>query len=190
MSPSLKFWVTHLGLFPLVWHPKYTSVLVVWERERETERKRDKVSLSVCIYIYVCVCVCVCMCVCVCVAPWLRRSFTLCPMYKLRINRRSLQLTPIFLSISSSLVQSTRSKAFCHKDSFYEEIEQLFNQPPMYHMKILLDNFNAKVGRENMQMKLYKSINVSLDWPLTINLAFRKYLKTNRKTTTRYVNYS
>ena len=29
------------------------------------------------------------------VSPRLRRSFTLCPIYKLRINRRSLQLTAI-----------------------------------------------------------------------------------------------
>ena len=31
------------------------------------------------------------------------------------------------------------------KDSFYEEIELLFDQLPMYHMKILLNDFNAKV---------------------------------------------
>ena len=29
------------------------------------------------------------------------------------------------------------------KDSFYEELEQVF-----YHMKIVLGEFNAKVGRE------------------------------------------
>ena len=43
----------------------------------------------------------------------MRCIFSLCPMYKLQINRHSLKLTPIFLSNSSSLVQSTRSKAFC-----------------------------------------------------------------------------
>jgi hypothetical protein len=35
------------------------------------------------------------------------------------------------------------------KDSFYEELEQVFDQFPRYHMKILLRDFNAKVGREN-----------------------------------------
>ena len=35
-----------------------------------------------------------------------------------------------------------------NKDSFYEEIEYLFDQLPMYHMKILLGDFNAKVTRE------------------------------------------
>jgi hypothetical protein len=35
------------------------------------------------------------------------------------------------------------------KDSFYEELEQVFDHSPKYHMKILLD-FNAKVGRENI----------------------------------------
>ena len=36
------------------------------------------------------------------------------------------------------------------KDSFYEELEQVFDQFPRYHMKILLGDFNAKVGRENI----------------------------------------
>ena len=37
------------------------------------------------------------------------------------------------------------------KDSFYEELEQVFfNHFPNYHMKILLENFNAKVERENI----------------------------------------
>jgi len=36
------------------------------------------------------------------------------------------------------------------KDSFYEELEQVFDQFPKYHMKILLGDFNAKVGRENI----------------------------------------
>jgi len=36
------------------------------------------------------------------------------------------------------------------KDSFYEELEQVFDQFPKYHMKMLLGDFNAKVGRENI----------------------------------------
>ena len=36
------------------------------------------------------------------------------------------------------------------KDSFYEELKQVFNQIPKYHMKMLLGDFNAKVGRENI----------------------------------------
>jgi hypothetical protein len=36
------------------------------------------------------------------------------------------------------------------KDSFYEGLEQVFDQFPRYHMKILLADFNAKVGRENI----------------------------------------
>ena len=34
------------------------------------------------------------------------------------------------------------------KDSFYEELEQVFDNFPKYHMKNLLGDFNAKVGRE------------------------------------------
>jgi hypothetical protein len=44
---------------------------------------------------------------------------------------------------------TTEDKDDVIKDSFYEELEQVFDQFPRYHMKILLD-FNAKVGRENI----------------------------------------
>jgi exonuclease III len=36
------------------------------------------------------------------------------------------------------------------KDSFYEEPEQVFDKFPRYHMKILLGDFNAKVGKEDI----------------------------------------
>jgi exonuclease III len=36
------------------------------------------------------------------------------------------------------------------KDSFYEELEQVFGKFPRYHMKILVGDFNAKVGREGI----------------------------------------
>jgi hypothetical protein len=36
------------------------------------------------------------------------------------------------------------------KDSFYEELGRVFDQSPRYDMNILLDDFNAKVGREDI----------------------------------------
>jgi hypothetical protein len=36
------------------------------------------------------------------------------------------------------------------KDMFYEELEQVFDKFPKYHMKILLGDFKAKVGREDI----------------------------------------
>jgi hypothetical protein len=36
------------------------------------------------------------------------------------------------------------------KDRFYEEIEQMFDHFPQYHIKILLGVFNAKVGKEDI----------------------------------------
>jgi hypothetical protein len=36
------------------------------------------------------------------------------------------------------------------KDSFYKELEQAFDKFPRYHMKILLGDFSAKVGREDI----------------------------------------
>jgi hypothetical protein len=35
------------------------------------------------------------------------------------------------------------------KDSFYEELEQVFHNFPQYHVKILLGDFNTKLGRED-----------------------------------------
>jgi hypothetical protein len=45
---------------------------------------------------------------------------------------------------------SSEEKCDDSKDSFYEEKEKVFDQFPKYHMKFLLGNFNAKVGRENI----------------------------------------
>jgi exonuclease III len=44
----------------------------------------------------------------------------------------------------------TEDKCDDTKDSFYEELEGVFNQFLKYHMKILLGDFNAKVGREDI----------------------------------------
>jgi hypothetical protein len=36
------------------------------------------------------------------------------------------------------------------KDSFYEELGRFFDQFPRYEKKVILCDFNAKVGRENI----------------------------------------
>jgi hypothetical protein len=41
-------------------------------------------------------------------------------------------------------------KGYDVKDSFYEELGHVFDQFPRYDMKILLGDFNVKVGRENI----------------------------------------
>jgi exonuclease III len=43
----------------------------------------------------------------------------------------------------------TEDKCDDTKDSFYEELKEVFNRFLKYHMKILLGDFNAKVGREH-----------------------------------------
>jgi hypothetical protein len=43
----------------------------------------------------------------------------------------------------------TEEKSDNSKDSFYNELEHFFYHFPKYHMKILLGNFNAKLGRED-----------------------------------------
>ena len=45
---------------------------------------------------------------------------------------------------------TSEAKSDDSKDSFYEELEQVFDHFPKYHTKILLGDFNAKVGRENI----------------------------------------
>jgi exonuclease III len=42
----------------------------------------------------------------------------------------------------------TEEKSDDSKDSFYEELGQVFDHFPKYNMKILLGDFNAKWGRE------------------------------------------
>jgi hypothetical protein len=44
----------------------------------------------------------------------------------------------------------TEDKTDDVKDSFYEELERVFDEFHKYNMKILLGYFNAKVGREDM----------------------------------------
>jgi hypothetical protein len=44
----------------------------------------------------------------------------------------------------------TEDKTDGMKDGFYEELEHIFNKFPKYHMKILLGDFSAKVGRKNI----------------------------------------
>jgi hypothetical protein len=43
----------------------------------------------------------------------------------------------------------TDDKIYDIKDTFYEEVEQAFNKFPRYQVKILLVDFNAKVGRKD-----------------------------------------
>jgi hypothetical protein len=42
----------------------------------------------------------------------------------------------------------TEDKTVDMKDRFYGEVEYVFHKFPKYHMKILLGDFNAKIGRE------------------------------------------
>jgi hypothetical protein len=44
----------------------------------------------------------------------------------------------------------TEDKTDDVKDRFYEELESVFDKFPKYHMKILLEDFNAKVCREDL----------------------------------------
>ena len=44
----------------------------------------------------------------------------------------------------------SEEKSDISKDSFYEELQQVFDHFPKYDMKILLGDFKAEVGRENI----------------------------------------
>jgi len=47
-------------------------------------------------------------------------------------------------------MHQVRKKSDESKESFYEELELLFDHFPKYHMKMLLGDFNAKVEREHI----------------------------------------
>ena len=78
------------------------------------------------------------------------------------------------------------------KDSFYGELEQVFDHFPKYHMKMLLGDFNAKVGRENIfkptigQESLHQDSNdngVGLVYFVTSkNLVFKSTMFPHRNT--------
>jgi hypothetical protein len=51
----------------------------------------------------------------------------------------------------------TEDKADDVKDSFYEELECVFYEFPKYHMKMLLGEFNAKVGREDISKQIIRN---------------------------------
>jgi hypothetical protein len=55
-----------------------------------------------------------------------------------------------FGNIVMNIHAPTEDKDDDVKDSFYEGLQQVFDQLPMYHMKILLGDFKAKVGREDI----------------------------------------
>jgi exonuclease III len=44
----------------------------------------------------------------------------------------------------------TEDKSDDSKDSFYKELDRVLDHFPKYHMKILLGDFNAKLGREDI----------------------------------------
>jgi hypothetical protein len=44
----------------------------------------------------------------------------------------------------------TEDKTDDVKDSFYGELERVFDKFPKYHLKILLGDFSAKVGKEDI----------------------------------------
>ena len=55
------------------------------------------------------------------------------------------------------------------KDSFYEELDQVFDHFPKYYMKILLGDFNAKVGERlfsNQQLDRRVSIRIVMTMEL------------------------
>lgn len=45
---------------------------------------------------------------------------------------------------------SSEEKSDGSKDSFHEELEQIFHHFPKYRIKILLGDTNTKFGRENI----------------------------------------
>jgi len=53
-------------------------------------------------------------------------------------------------SIVLNVHAPSEEKSDDSKDFFYEELEQVFHNFRKYYMNILLEDFNAKVGKENI----------------------------------------
>jgi hypothetical protein len=56
----------------------------------------------------------------------------------------------------------TEEKGDVSENSFYEELEGVFDHFPKYHMKILLGDFNAKVGRQGTFKQLGMRVYIRL----------------------------
>jgi hypothetical protein len=57
----------------------------------------------------------------------------------------------------------TEEKSDDSKHSFYEELEQVFDHLPKYHTKILLRDFDAKLGRADIFQSKIKSESLHQD---------------------------
>jgi hypothetical protein len=72
------------------------------------------------------------------------------------------------------------------KDSFYEELEQVFDQVSRYNTKILLGDFNGKVGREDIFKTIIgnKSLHEANNYNAVrvVNFATSKTLISNKTT--------
>jgi exonuclease III len=53
----------------------------------------------------------------------------------------------------------TEDKIYNMRDRFYEELEPVFDNLPKYRMKILLGDFNAKVGKEDIFKPTIRNVN-------------------------------
>jgi hypothetical protein len=60
----------------------------------------------------------------------------------------------------------TESKTDGVKDRFHEQLDRVFDKFPNYHMKILLGDFSAEVGREDI-FKPLKLVMI-MSWPSAI----------------------
>jgi hypothetical protein len=88
----------------------------------------------------------------------------------------------------------TEEKSDDSKNSFYEELEQVFDHFPKYHMKILLGEFIEKLGREDIfkatigSESLHEDINYN--GVIVVNFATSKiwFLKTRCSRTGIFIN--
>jgi hypothetical protein len=58
----------------------------------------------------------------------------------------------------------TEDKINDMKDRFYKRLEHVFDKFPKYRMKILLEDFNAKVGKENIFKRLGMMRHYATSW--------------------------
>jgi S-adenosylmethionine/arginine decarboxylase-like enzyme len=72
--------------------------------------------------------------------------------------------TVLLRSIYLNVHAQTEDK-ICDKERLYEELEQVFDKFPRNHMKIFIEDFSAKVGKENIfkptiwNVSLHKNCN-------------------------------
>jgi exonuclease III len=104
----------------------------------------------------------------------------------------SLRIRGIFFNTTIICAHApTEEKEELQKDNFYEDLERIYRKAPKYDIKIVMGDFNAKVGKEQElrptvgKYSLHEETNNNgwrmIDFAITKNMAIRSTLLQHKR---------